>query len=93
MSVDSKKLFFKEFTLAAQYTAANIVEFLAQHTHLKLIQTGGDAEFSFSGVSPGGAKVEGKILDEEEINFNSLATERIAVKGTGTLRVWAWHQT
>ena len=86
-------LFYEEFSLNAAYINTNIVEFIAQHTHLKLVQVGGDAEFAFSGVAAGGTKVEGSILQDEELNFNEFATERIAVRGTGTLRVWAWHQT
>lgn len=93
MSANRTGLFFQEFTLAAAYTTTNIVDFVVQHTHLKLVQIGGDAEFALTGVAVGGSKVEGKILQDEELNFNDFPTERIAVRGSGTLRVWAWHQT
>lgn len=96
MTVNRTGLFYKEITLAAGYTAANIIDFVSQHNHLKIMMSNTVAdkcEFVLNGEDVGGSKVDGKILEGETQTFEGLALDKIAIRGTGTARVWAWHQT
>ena len=83
-------IFYKEYTAAATYTAANTEVKLPTTCHqLKIIVSGADAEFSLSGADQ--AKVDGKVKSGEEINWTNLDFGKFAVKGAGaTVRVWAW---
>lgn len=85
-------LFYEEFTLTGNFSD-NSIQFPSQHNHLKIavnVSGGALCEFDLTGAPE---NAEGKLLSGESQNFSSLAFDKIAVRGSGTVRIWAWHQT
>ena len=80
--------FYKEGTLNANYISANswILSFTSRVVRMSV--AGGDMVYSLIGAD--NTIEDGTIKDGENLSFEGLETQKLAVKGTGTYRVWAY---
>jgi len=79
--------FYREGTLTAGY-GTNAWNLESGSKNIRLAVSGGDMVYSL--VGPSGSNEDGTIKDGENLLFPDLETSKIAVKGTGTFRVWAY---
>lgn len=90
MSAQRSQFFYQEVSLTADYGANDFeLKFTSRHVKMKL-SNGGSDECEFSLIGDRDTKVDGKLLDGESETFDGLECDKIAVRGTGTLRLWAW---
>ena len=80
--------FYREGTLNANYIASNSWNLKTQAKNIRLAVSGGDMVYSL--IGPDSSVEDGTIKDGENLFFPDLETSKIAVKGTGTYRVWAY---
>ena len=87
MSANRNQYFYEEDSLTASFKG-NAFDLNFTTRQLRLAVTGGDMECILTG--PDDSRSDGTIKDGENIPFDGLETQKIAVKGTGTYRIFAY---
>jgi len=90
MAVEANRsqYFYKEGTLNANYISTNSWNLTTASNNIRFAVSGGDMVYSL--IGPDSSNEDGTIKDGENLVFTGLQTSKIAVKGTGTYRVWAY---
>ena len=84
MTISRKAFFFKEATLTGSFVT---VPLGMVSTNLRFVAVStAAAEFSFNGTD-----TDGKVDTNDKVaTFDGVACDRVFVKGTGVLRIYAW---